>query len=171
MARVTDAMLESIVKNEGYINGMTEVSPMGVLRLALDLQEARSSRKEMLDSLTETATANMDIIHTSLRALGYWATKENPRPKDPDGRSIEELITHELQVRDDTVKSLQFNLDRRGKEIDRLRALLNRPEVAEALVRSLAQEVRADVEKAYLASTPVPPAPEKRAKKGQEEGE
>lgn len=121
MARVTDAMLESLIKNDGYVDGVTEVSPTGVQRLALDLTEARD------------ALRGKDAI---------------------------------IEDKDHLVKALQFAVDRRGKEIDHLKALLNRPEVAEALVRSLAMEIRADVEKVAFAPDPVPSAPKKCAKKG-----
>lgn len=45
--RVTDDMLDRIIANEGTVDGMTVPNATGVLRLALDLRDARADIRRL----------------------------------------------------------------------------------------------------------------------------
>lgn len=53
--RITDKMVQELIDNEGYQKGtiMDPISSIGVVRLALDLQEARAEVERLQTELTK----------------------------------------------------------------------------------------------------------------------
>lgn len=54
MARITDDLMKKLIAQEGTVDGITPPNATGVLRLALDLQDARRRVRELEAQITNS---------------------------------------------------------------------------------------------------------------------